>query len=452
MTKNKINEVSISKYMDKTYPLYALYTVMQRALPEIDGFKQPQRIAMYTLLNRANNEFKNVSALGGATKEFGNLHGDASAYATITNMVHTYKNTVPLLVGKGQYGNLRNPGAGAARYIEAKVSENFHLLYADNDLLEFKMEKGKPLYPKLFYPIIPVMLLNGSIGIAVGFASKILNRSLVDIINATEKVLNGEKTNAIEPYFENLTAEWIAFDTKGSKWESKGDFKFSNKPEYDICITNLPYGVTLEQYNEYLYKLQNPPKVNGKQKNSIIEHWADNSIGDNIEILIKLSYDYNNDYSYEQIRKDFKLSKTFTENYTYIHNGKVVTATNTHDIIKDFVDWRLGIYQKRKDVIIKQTQEKIPKLTQKALFIKEIVENRLEIRNIPINDIYSKMDKLNLPHELLKISAINLTKEAYDQLIKEISGLEKYLIEIQNTTPKDLYRNDLKKLKENFKL
>ena len=84
----------------------------------------------------------------------------------------------------GQFGSLRSPEAGAARYISTKTTKNFRLLYKDFEFLEPQFEEGVQIEPSFFLPIIPAVLLNGSSGIAVGFAKNILNRNPDDIDDA----------------------------------------------------------------------------------------------------------------------------------------------------------------------------------------------------------------------------------------------------------------------------
>ncbi len=438
--ENNVTDLSITEFMNTHYAQFAKYVVMQRAIPEMDGLKQPQRIAVETLMKRANNTLKNVSALGGATKEFGNLHGDASANNTIIHLVQDYKNTLPLFKGKGQFGNLRSQGAGAPRYIEAGLSENFHKLYKDMDLVEYHLEKGKPLYPKQLYPILPVMLLNGSIGIAVGFSCKILNRSLKDVIKGVQYVLEGKEPKLMRPYYKNLKSKWFLEDAGLYKWLSVGDYEPSS--EADIKITSLPWGVGIEGYKETLYQLS---------KKEVISSYYDLTVGDDINILI--NFDYRYDHSDEQkILKDLKLIKSYTENFTYIHESKVQNADSPSEIIESFVEWRLGIYQMRKDKYLRDTDDKINFISKKAAFVKAVIDGKLEIRNVPLKKVYAYMDKHDMPRELLSISVKNFTLEAYKELINDLKDLENRMIEMDKKTPKDLYLEDLKELKKAYKI
>jgi DNA topoisomerase-2 len=130
-------------------------------------------------------------------------------------MAQRFKNNAPLLEEDGQFGSLRAPQAGAARYI-GKLNHNFRLIYKDFELLEYKEEEGESIEPKYFLPIIPTILLNGSSGIAVGFASNVLNRNIKDIIDASIKTINGKNIQSIKPHLNGFTGEFVQ-DTENSK-------------------------------------------------------------------------------------------------------------------------------------------------------------------------------------------------------------------------------------------
>ena len=109
----------------------------------------------------------------------------------------------------GQFGSLRSPEAGAPRYIGTKLSKNFKLLYKDFELIENKEEEGEIIEPKFFLPIIPTVLLNGSSGIAVGFASNILNRNPNDLIEACVLLLKEKERDVIKPFIKDFKGEFI---------------------------------------------------------------------------------------------------------------------------------------------------------------------------------------------------------------------------------------------------
>ena len=119
-------------------------------------------------------------------------------------MAQKFKNSMPVLEEIGQFGSLRSPEAGAPRYISTKLHKNFRLLYMDFELLTPRYEEGNEIEPKYFLPIIPTVLLNGGSGIAVGFATNILNRNPLDLIDACSKELDGRTYKEPTPWYQGV--------------------------------------------------------------------------------------------------------------------------------------------------------------------------------------------------------------------------------------------------------
>ena len=122
----------------------------------------------------------------------------------MVGMAQKFKNSLPLLEGIGQFGSLRSPSAGAPRYISAKLHPNFRLLYQDFELLDNKIEEGEKIEPEHFLPIVPTVILNGTSGIAVGFATNILNRNPKDVVDACIAEVNGKRIKTLSPWVEEF--------------------------------------------------------------------------------------------------------------------------------------------------------------------------------------------------------------------------------------------------------
>ena len=189
-----MTEKTISDFLANEYKEFAMYVVEGRAIPSvIDGFKPSQRkiihVANQIWKTGGEKTLKVFQLSGKVASDCFYHHGDASLSNAIITMAQKFKNNASLLEEDGQFGSLRSPQAGAPRYIGTKLSDNFRLIYKDFELLEHKEEEGESIEPKFFLPIVPTVLLNGSSGIAVGFASNVLNRDIKSIIDACVKVL-----------------------------------------------------------------------------------------------------------------------------------------------------------------------------------------------------------------------------------------------------------------------
>lgn len=173
-----VEDKTITEFLGKEYKEFSFYTIENRAIPSvIDGMKPTQRKIIFIaekIWRNLDVKFQKVFQLAGRIASDAYYHhGDASLSNSIINMSQPFKNNLPLLEGDGIIGFLRAPESGAPRYVGAKLSKNFRLLYKDFELLENKEEEGQIVEPNFYLPIIPTILVNGSSGLAVGYSSNI---------------------------------------------------------------------------------------------------------------------------------------------------------------------------------------------------------------------------------------------------------------------------------------
>jgi DNA topoisomerase-2 len=175
-------------------------------------------------------------------------HG--SLDGTIIGMAQSFKNSMPIFQGVGQFGSLRAPSAGAPRYIGVKFNENFRLLYKDFDLVNPQYEEGEEIEPKFFLPIIPTVLLNGGSGIAVGFATNILNRNPAELVEACLAVLGGKKCPEVRPWINGFHGDFRRVPDTPKSWTIHGKFEVKNTTTVEV--TEIPPSWTYEDYEGHL--------------------------------------------------------------------------------------------------------------------------------------------------------------------------------------------------------
>ena len=366
----------------------------------------------------------------------------------MVGMAQKFKNSLPLLEGVGQFGSLRSPAAGAPRYISAKLHPNFRLLYQDFDLLENKIEEGEKIEPAFFLPIVPTVILNGTSGIAVGFATNILNRNPKDVVDACISTLNNKKMKVLAPWIQEFKGTFIRDLENPKTWKIKGQYQIINTTT--VKITAIPPNYTYERYEEILNLLQ---------EKGIITSYDDNS-SETIEYILKFRRSVLNSLvsSEGKLERTLRLNTQETENLTTLdENGKLKIFDKAEDIVKHFVDVRLGWYQTRKDYLIDKTEKQLSLVTNKARFIKDIIDGKLKINNVPKEKIvtYLKTNAYDTVHGsydyLLSMAIHSLTKERYEKLLLEKEGCIIALKTLKATDPKEMYLTDLKKLKQSIK-
>ena len=444
-------EKTISEFLSVEYKEFAMYVIEGRAIPSvIDGFKPTQRkiihISNQIWKNGSEKTLKVFQLSGKVASDCYYHHGDMSLSNAIITMAQRFKNNAPLLEEDGQFGSLRSPQAGAPRYIGTKLSENFRLIYKDFELLEYKEEEGESIEPKFFLPIVPAVLLNGSSGIAVGFASNILNRDIKSIIDACVKVLSGKAPGEVKPSLNGFTGEYIQDKENNKRWIIRGKFTRANTTT--VKISELPPSMTYEKYEDILDKL-----VDDK----VIVSYDDNC-KDNIDYTIKFTRSDLDKLDDEKLVKLLKLEESSTEIFSTLDEyGKLMIFENTSDIIKYFVNFRLDYYHKRKQFLLDKLNRELKILSNRGRFIKAIIDGKLKVNNVSKSVIIEgieamKLEKIDDSYDyLLRMPIYSLTKEMYEKLKEDFVAKKEEIKILEETDPKDMYLLDLSELKKKFK-
>jgi len=446
-----MNDKTISKFLSEEYKDFALYTIENRAIPSvIDGFKPTHRkvifISNQTWKTGTEKPLKVFQLAGKIANEAYYHHGPASLESAIITMAQSFKNNLPLLEEIGQFGSLRSPEPGAARYIGTRLNKNFRLLYKDFELLQSKWEEGTEIEPHFFLPIIPTVLINGSSGIAVGFASNILNRNPVDIITACESIIKSKKIAEIKP-FNNFFNGIYTQDTQNhKKWFIRGCIEITNTST--VKITELPPSLTYEKYEAILDKLV---------EDKIIQSYDDNC-KDSTNYTIKFTRESLASLDEEKLIKLLKLEETETEIFTTLDEfGKLKIFENAEDIITYFVNFRMTYYHKRKAVKLAKLGEELKVLSNKGRFIKAILDGKLQINNRKKSEIIEGIKLLGLDEidgdydYLLRMPIYSLTQELWEKLKEDFQTKKAECEEYSKIEPKDMYLSDLAELKKKLK-
>lgn len=366
---------------------------------------------------------------------------NSSLSKAIINLAQSFKNNAPLLEEDGQFGSLRSPESGAPRYIGTKLSSNFRLIYKDFELLEYKKEEGEKIEPYFFLPIIPMILVNGSQGIAVGFASNILNRNIKDVIKQCKKVIEGKRIINLKPSLNQFKGDWIEDKNNTLRWIIRGKFEKLNTTT--ILITELPPSITYEKYEKHLDKLI---------QDKLIEDYEDNC-KDDINYKIKFKRTELNKLNESDLIKLLNLEEFQTENLSTLdENGRLKLFESVNDMIKYFVNFRLTYYEKRKDFLLRKSMKDLDVLNNKLKFIKLILEKKIEINNKTKSNIVkqiekNKISKIDESYDyLLRLPIYSLTKEIFDKLKNDTKNKEEEIKSIKKSQPKEMYLNDLDEL------
>tara|TARA_Y100000385_G_C13042842_1_gene616067 strand:- start:622 stop:1611 length:990 start_codon:yes stop_codon:yes gene_type:complete len=327
-------------------------------------------------------------------------------------------------------------------------NSNFRNIYKDFELLETREEEGNEIEPSYFLPIIPTVLLNGSSGIAVGFATNILNRNPLDLIDTCLKSLKGKRFKEPLPWWKGFNGKVNISEEKANGYKINGSLEILNTTT--VKITELPPSMTYQKFEVLLNKLQ---------EGGHIQYYDDNCKKEEIDYTIK----FQRVVLAEKIRKGyiekmFKLEMSETENLTCLdENGKLIIFKNITELINYFVKFRLSFYSKRKEYQLNELEKQYLTLSNKARFIKDIIDNKLTVNNAPKKSIiiYLEANKFDMVegsyNYLLNMPIYSLTKEKYNELLKQISINRNESKTIKELEPTKMYESDLLELKKKVK-
>jgi DNA gyrase/topoisomerase IV subunit A len=432
----KISDVARNEWLS-----FAMYTVESRAIPNmIDGLKPVQRFYLYSSIVNSKKDFKKVSAVAGIISDYGYNHGESSAAGAGQLMAATWNNNVCLVEGRGSFGTRLVQEAGAPRYVYTRLHKNFDKYVMDLDLSP-KHSDPEHEPPAFYLPVIPLVLANGTKGIATGFATNILPRDAVSLSRACrEYLMNGTIAAKLPVTFPEFSGT-VEYDAEDDRHIVYGVFE--KKGKTGLTITEVPYGYDRESYIKVLDDLEEADEIVG---------YDDLCDKTGFKFEIKLKQNTSANWNDTKIVQKFKLSKPLSENLTVIGpDGKLREYKDERDLIRDFCDYRLSILQQRIDLRKSEETELSRWLTVKRQFIQAVLDERIKFKNqkkaAVAKQILETTEALESDVDrLLRINIMSLTDEMVKELDKEIVESKNRLKYWNSTTPKDQFVTDLDSL------
>lgn len=434
-----MSDYTLSQIADNEMREFAMYTIANRAIPNmIDGLKPVQRFYLYSSLVNTPKDYKKVSAVSGVVSDYGYNHGEGSAAGAGQLMAATWNNNICLVEGRGSFGTRQIQEAGAARYVYTRVHSNFNKYIKDIDLAPEHYDP-EHVPPQFYIPVIPLVLANGTKGIATGFATNILPRNEKDLIKACKEYLSKGKISkrlvVSFPDFKGTTQ----YDDLSDRFICQGVFERPSKTQ--IVITEIPYGYDREAYVKILDKLEEDDQIVSYE-----DQCSNDGFRFDVKLKIAVANKLTND---DKVIKMFKLEKTFAENLTVIDpDFKLREYKDERELIKDFCDFRLGILQKRIDKSIESKTEEARWLAVKAEFIQAVLEDKIVFKGKNKADVSKQILAETKAIEsdcdrLLRLNLLTLTMEQIKDLMEQIKKSKEELVYWQSTTPTDQFMDDL---------
>ena len=445
--------VSYTNFINKEMIHFSKYDC-DRSIPNVmDGLKTSQRKIIFSAFKRNLTKEIKVAQFSGYVSEHSSYHhGEQSLNGAIVNMAQNFvgSNNINLLVPNGQFGTRLQGGSDSAseRYIFTMLNKITRTIFNEKDdkILNYLDDDGTPVEPIYYAPIIPMILVNGSKGIGTGFSTDIMSYSPIEIIDYIQHIIKNKKVDdfTFYPYFEGFKGSIKKIDNQ--KYLIKGVYEILNKNT--IKITELPIGIWTDDYKLYLEKQID---VSDKNKKTI-KDYVDMSTDKNIDITITF---YGNeltrllekviDHDCNELEKQLKLyiTRSETNMHLFNENEKLTKFENPKEIIDYFIHNRKTIYGVRKEYQIKNLEYESRVLSNKAKFVKELLDDTIDLRKkskeqvneLLIKKNYDIIDDDNEFKYLVKMPMDSVTQEYVEKLLKDnISKLE----ELQNVKDKSV--------------
>ena len=437
--------MKITDFLNSEVVNFASYSTLRALASYIDGLKNSHRkVVCYMMLNNLTKEKKVFNLSGEIMTSMEYLHGDISGSVITLAQNYPGTNNIPLLSREGNFGTRFTTEASATRYIYTAKDKMFDYLFNKVDLsvLPEQYFEGTKIEPRFFMPTLPIILINGSEGIATGFAQKILSRNIDDIKKAINLVLENKKIDKklLIPSFNGFYGIVEQGDNI-NQWLIKGKIKRLSGGKFEI--TEIPVGIDLQSYTKVLDDLED---------DKFIKSFKDFSKDDKFHFEVSMSPSDLAKFSDDDLLQKFKLVKKVSENYTCVdENNRVKVFDSVEEILKAFVKIKLEYLQKRKDYQLQKFEEDIKFDFSKFLFIKNIVDNTLIINKRKKDDIVNDLEKIdniikkdNSFDYLLGMNILSLTEERMNKLQEDIKSKKSELDKLKNTDIKDIWLEELK--------
>lgn len=453
---------------------------LERSINHIcDGLKESTRKILYACLKRKlyTNEIKVAQLAGNVSEVTAYHHGEQSLQQAIIGMAQIFvgTNNINLLVPNGQFGSRLVGGSDASspRYIFTLLSELTKLIFREEDssILKYLEEDGQNIEPEYYVPIIPMILVNGGVGIGTGFSTNIPQFNPEEIIqtcmNVCDVISNSklDVNNAIDKMDITEYIPWYLGFT--GKIEKTGSGSFASTGVYQwlddntLEITELPVGVWTEDYKAHL---EGMITANTNYLKSFESHYT--------SMNVKFILTFNGDVKAKlgsKFETEFKLtsSKNMSINnmHLYSTSGAIKKYDSTSHIVKEWCKMRIVKYDERKKYQIKILEKDHNILSAKIRFIIDVIEGRIIIMNKKISEIterlielkYSKISKDsddttddNGYNYLLRMPISQLTYDRKIILEKEVEELGKKLNDLKNTSVEQIWKRELVELMESW--
>lgn len=423
--------------MKESYLAYAMSVITSRALPDVrDGLKPVHRRILFGMNEMgltASSRFRKSAAIVGDVLGKYHPHGDTAVYDTMVGMAQEFSYRYPFVLGQGNFGSIDGDSAAAMRYTEAKMSKVSSLLLQDleKETVDFRPNYDQTRNEPIVLPsAVPSLLLNGTLGIAVGMATNIPSHNLGEIIGATIHLIENEDATT-EDLMEfvkgpDFPTGGIAYGYKdmlhaystgrgGVVCRGEAEIIETKGGMFQIIITSIPFRVNKANLIMSIAELVQEKKIDG------IKGLRDESTRD-IRVVIDLKSGAHPEKVLNYIYKNTQLEQNFNFNMVALVDG-VPQTLSLKSILAEFISHRKEVIKRRCLYELKKAEEREHIL----LGLKKALDKIDRVITVIRGSKDAAIAKVNLIKEF-KFSDLQATA-ILEMKLQKLAGLERKNVE-----------------------
>ena len=380
--KGIIEEVNIDQEMRSAYIDYSMSVIVSRALPDArDGLKPVQRRVLYGMkelgLDFSGQTKKSARIVGEVLGKF-HPHGDASVYDAMARLAQNWNQRYPLVFGQGNFGSMDGDPVAAMRYTEAKLEKIAADVLGDmdKDTVDFQPNFDDSLEEPVVVPTkLPLLLLNGSAGIAVGMATNMAPHNLGECCDAICAYIDNPEidTEGLMQYvkgpdfptggiIQGIQGIKDAYETGRGRVviRAKADIEVEPNGRETIVVSEIPYMVNKKEMLEKIGQMVDEKKIEG------ITYMNDETSREGVRVIFRVKQGSNSNVVLNTLYKYTPLQSSFAINNVALVGGRPRTMS-LKDIIRVFVDFR-------HDVIVRRTRFELEKARKRAHILEGLIK------------------------------------------------------------------------------
>lgn len=435
----KVTLRNVVDEMEESYLDYAMSVIVSRALPDVrDGMKPVHRRILYAMQEiglRSSAGFRKSAAVVGEVLAKYHPHGDSAVYDSMVRMAQDFSLRYPLIRGQGNFGSIDGDNAAAMRYTEAKMEKISDEMMADIDkeTVDFVPNyDGRHEEPRVLPTRIPQLLLNGTMGIAVGMATNIPPHNLtevmdglmelaenpeIDIDGLMEYIKGPDFPTGATAYGREAIKEMYTTGRGGVTVRAKAEIEEEKNGRHRIIVTEIPYQINKATLVEKIAELVTEKKIVG------ISDLRDESNREGMRIVIELKKDSYPSKILNQLYKYTTMQSNFNMNMIALVDGLQPRLLNLKEVLEYFI-------KHRKEVITRRTVYEL-KIAKARAHILEGLKIALDNIDAVIDTIRKSETKEEAHASLMKKFKLSeLQAQAILEMrLQTLAGLERSKIE-----------------------